>query len=46
VRNQPTVAARDHVGELILYVRDNLEERADPEGRPTTAVWAEAIEKL
>lgn len=41
----PINAARDHVGDLLLHVRDNLEQRADAEGRTTTAVWAEAIER-
>jgi hypothetical protein len=41
----PMNAARDHIGGLILHVRDNLEERADAEGTTTTALWAEAIEQ-
>jgi TRAP-type uncharacterized transport system substrate-binding protein len=41
----PLNAARVHIGELILHVRDNLEERAESEGRTAQAVWAEAIGK-
>ena len=41
----PLNAARDHVGDLILHVRDNLEERADAEGRTAKALWSEAIAK-
>jgi len=41
----PLNAARDHVAELILHVRDNLEERAETEGRTAQALWAEAIKK-
>ena len=41
----PINAARDHIGSLILHIRDNLEEQADAEGRAATALWTEAIEK-
>lgn len=39
----PVNSARDHIGDLILHVRDNLEEQADAEGRSSRAVWAEAM---
>jgi hypothetical protein len=39
----PVNAARDHIGDLILHVRDNLEEQADEQGRSAQAVWAEAM---
>ena len=39
----PVNAARDHIGDLILHVRDNLEEQADAQGRSAQAVWAEAM---
>jgi len=38
-------AARDHIGDLILHIRDNLEERAEAEGRTANALWSEAIAK-
>jgi TRAP-type uncharacterized transport system substrate-binding protein len=41
----PINAARDHIGSLILHIRENLEEQADAEGRTATALWTEAIEK-
>jgi len=41
----PINAARDHIGSLILHIRDNLEERADAEGRTAKALWTEAIAK-
>jgi TRAP-type uncharacterized transport system substrate-binding protein len=41
----PINAARDHIGNLILHIRDNLEERADAEGRAANALWSEAIAK-
>jgi hypothetical protein len=40
----PIDAARDHVGSLLLHVRDNLEEQAQSEGRSVDAVWEEAAE--
>jgi len=41
----PLNAARDHIGDLILHVRENIEERAESEGRTAQAVWKEEIEK-
>jgi len=41
----PLNAARAHIGELILHVRDNLEERAETEGRTAQTLWVEAIGK-
>ena len=41
----PLNAARDHIGNLILHVRAQLEEQAQTEGRTPQAVWAEATEK-
>jgi hypothetical protein len=41
----PIRALRDPVGELLLHVRDNLEEQARAEGRTAGAVWDEAAEK-
>ena len=40
----PINAARDHVGELLLYVRENLADKAESEGRTVGAVWVEAAE--
>jgi len=40
----PINAARDHIGNLILHIRDNIEEQADAQGRAATALWTEAIE--
>ncbi len=41
----PLNATRDHIGDLILHVRDALEEQAQAEGRSATAVWTDAIDK-
>jgi hypothetical protein len=41
----PINAARDHIGNLILHIRDTIEEQAESEGRTATEVWEEAIEK-
>jgi TRAP-type uncharacterized transport system substrate-binding protein len=41
----PLNAAREHVGELLLHVRQNIEERADEEGRTPRALWLEAVAK-
>ncbi len=41
----PVNGARDHIGDLILHVRDNLEEQAEAEGRTAQSLWAEATEK-
>jgi TRAP-type uncharacterized transport system substrate-binding protein len=38
----PIDAARDHIGELLLHVRENLETKAESEGRSEQAVWREA----
>ena len=38
----PLDAARDHVGSLLLHVRDNLEDRAEAQGRAAGTVWSEA----
>ncbi len=40
----PLNAARDHVGDLLLHVRERLEERAEAQGRSAEAVWEEAAE--
>jgi hypothetical protein len=40
----PLNSARDHVGDLLLHVRDNLETQALNEGRTAESVWEEAIE--
>jgi hypothetical protein len=41
----PVNAARDHVGDLLLHVRENIEEDAQAQGRSPGAVWQEAIAK-
>jgi len=41
----PINSARDHIGNLILHIRDSIEEQAESEGRTATEVWEEAIEK-
>jgi hypothetical protein len=41
----PVNAARDHVGELLLHVRENLEKQAETQGRPAEALWVEAAAK-
>ncbi len=41
----PLNAARDHVGNLLLHVRENLEGQARRQGRSAEAVWEEAIER-
>ncbi len=38
----PIDAARDHVGDLLLHVRSDVEGRARREGRAASAVWNEA----
>ena len=40
----PLNGARDHVGNLLLHVRENIEEAAETQGRPAQALWAEAID--
>ncbi len=41
----PINAARDHIGDLILHMREGMEEEAETEGKTAQEVWAEAIEK-
>jgi len=41
----PINAARDHIGDLILHVREGIEEEAEAGGKTAQALWAEAIEK-
>jgi hypothetical protein len=41
----PLNAARDHVGSLLLHVRENLEQQAETEGRSAEEVWDEAVER-
>jgi hypothetical protein len=41
----PVNAARDHVGDLLLHLRENIEERAESEGRTPGALWLEAVAK-
>ena len=40
----PLNSARDHVGDLLLHVRENLEQQAAKQGRTAEAMWQEAIE--
>lgn len=40
----PLNSARDHVGNLLLHVRDSLESQARRQGRTAESVWDEAIE--
>lgn len=40
----PLNGARDHVGNLLLHVRENIENAAETQGRTTQALWAEAID--
>jgi TRAP-type uncharacterized transport system substrate-binding protein len=35
-------ASREHLGDLLLHVRSDLEEQARREGRTSSAVWSEA----
>jgi len=41
----PVNAARDHVGDLLLHARENIEQSAQAEGRSPGAVWLEAVAK-
>lgn len=41
----PIRALHDHVGEMLLHVRDSLEEQARAGGRTAGAVWDEAAAK-
>jgi hypothetical protein len=38
-------ASRDHVGELLLHARENIEESAESQGRTPGALWQEAVAK-
>lgn len=38
----PVNAARDHVGELLLHVRAQLEDVAEAQGRTSSSVWKQA----
>ncbi|MCK6556445.1 hypothetical protein L6Q96_17980 [Candidatus Binatia bacterium] len=40
----PINAAVEHVAGLILHVRENVEEKAQEQGRSVEALWAEALE--
>jgi TRAP-type uncharacterized transport system substrate-binding protein len=40
----PINSARDQIADLILHVRENLEQQAEAEGRSAGALWSEAIE--
>lgn len=40
----PLNSARDHIGNLLLHVRENLEDQALRQGRSAESVWEEAIE--
>ncbi len=42
---EPLDTARGHIGELLLHVRENIEERAEAEGRTEQALWTEATRK-
>ncbi len=41
----PVNAARDHVGDLLLHVRENIESMAESQGRTPGALWQEAVAK-
>ncbi len=41
----PVNAARDHVGDLLLHVRENIEAMAESQGRTPGALWMEAVAK-
>jgi TRAP-type uncharacterized transport system substrate-binding protein len=41
----PLNAARDHIGNLLLHVRENIEEKAETEGRSAGALWTDAIDE-
>jgi hypothetical protein len=40
----PIDGARDHIGELLLHVRESLETKAEAEGRSEQVVWREAAQ--
>lgn len=42
----PVNAARDHIGDLILHVRQSLEAQAESEGTTAQALWTEATENV
>jgi len=39
----PVDVARDHVGALLLHVRERVAERADAEGKTVAAAWKEEV---
>ncbi len=41
----PLNSAREHVGDLLLHVRENIEESAESAGRSPRALWLEAVTK-
>ncbi|HEV7731010.1 MAG TPA: hypothetical protein VGR62_02565 [Candidatus Binatia bacterium] len=41
----PLNATRDHIGDLILHVRDTIEEQAQAEGVSATELWTDAIDQ-
>ncbi len=41
----PLNGARDHVATLLLHVRENVEQRAESEGREAEEIWEEAVER-
>jgi hypothetical protein len=41
----PINSAHEHIGELLLHVRENLEERAGEEGRSARSLWAAALQR-
>lgn len=41
----PLNMARDNVGNLLLHVRDNLEDKAQSEGRTSQEMWDEAMKE-
>ena len=40
----PINTARDHIGKLLLHIRENLEAKAEAEGRIAGDLWEEASE--
>lgn len=41
----PLNAARNHVGDLLMHLREDIEEAAQAGGRTAGAAWAEAVAK-
>ncbi len=41
----PLNATRDHIGDLILHVRDTIEDQAQAEGVSATELWTDAIDQ-